>query len=135
MKYASLSLVTLFMLGAFAIGCGNSRPHTVDNDVGPASDMGTGGRDTGPLGGNDTGTATHDTGSAGHDSGPGHDAGHSTGSMCTPNCSTDNDCMSTCPAAASGHSYCCRMNTCYLSSTMTCPATGHDSGGGGGCGG
>jgi hypothetical protein len=139
MKYASLSLITLYLCGAFAIGCGSSRPHSVDVDSGPGpqTDMGPG-HDSGPSPGTDMGiTPPRDTGPLPpHDTGPlpPHDSGGG-GRMCTPSCTSDAQCQGTCPNAPPSSVNCCMAGHCYVSHTAMCPApVGHDSGSGG-CGG
>ena len=133
MKYATLSLIAVsVLLSALAIGCGSSRPHSdVDTgpvthmDAGPGTDMGLPGRDMGPVITPDTGPG-HDA-FVGHDApNPGRDAGG--GGTCVSSCTSDTQCAGTCGTPTSGTSYCCMASRCYLSRTMVCPATGHDSG-------
>ena len=138
MKYATLSLIAVSVLfSALAIGCGSSRPHS-DVDTGPVPhmDAGPNGPDMG-LPARDRGTITtpdmgfgHDVGTPGHDAAnPGRDAGSP--GMCVSSCTSDTQCAGTCGTPASGTSYCCMASRCYLSRTMACPTTGHDSGAGG----
>ena len=137
MKYATLSLIAVsVLLSALAIGCGSSRPHS-DVDTGPVThmDAGPNGTDMG-VPGRDMGTVTTPDTGFGHDAAVGHDAflarpDAGSSGMCVSSCTSDTQCAGTCGTPASGTSYCCMASRCYLSRTMMCPVTGHDSGGGG----
>jgi hypothetical protein len=113
-----------------------------DAGGGPTPDTGghvIPGTDTGTTGSQDVGVGSNDTGvvSTG-DTGTGTGAGDAPSGTCAPNCSSDSDCQSTCPAV-SGALNCCDPGSgvCFTSSESVCPdqvpeggTSGTGSGGG-----
>lgn len=119
------------LLSAAATACAaNGEPDVGDGDDagGPVTDSGgygggdsTSGGDSASSGydsgSSDTGTTTYDTGTT--------DTGTTTG-VCTPSCTSDQECESSCPAAPSGGTNCCDTSSgvCFANTSSTCPASG-----------
>ena len=129
MKLASISVVTVSLLVCFAtMGCSSGRqaPHT-DSGV---THMDAG-RVAVPDGGgtHDTGIVPQDTGVIPRDTG----TPRADGGTCSAACTTSASCTTACGAAPTGSVRCCDTSTsrCFVSHTATCPAPGHDAGGGG----
>ena len=117
-------LATCLVAGCATADTSGDGTYTGATDTGVKADESGPPSDTGGSPTDDTGAPTDDTGS------PTDDTGSDGGGVCTPKCTTDFDCDSTCPAASSGNANCCDTATgvCYVSATA-CPApTSPDSG-------
>jgi len=130
MKLASISVVTVSLLVFFAsAGCSTGRQTT--HTDGGVSHMDAGRvvvPDTGAP--HDTGIVPHDTGVIPRDTGGGP---RPDGGACSAPCTSSGSCTTACGAAPTGSVRCCDSSTmrCFISHTATCPAPGHDAGGGG----
>jgi hypothetical protein len=126
--------ITSSLVLALVAACSGSQGGFTQDGGAPAADTGVS-----VLG--DTGTATGDTGTyiPPADTGTGTPTGDTgtisvdgpTGTgQCTPNCKTDSDCQSSCPAVA-GALNCCDTSSgvCFTSSEAMCPDQSGTEGG------
>lgn len=124
MKYTTASKYA-FAIGALfvAVACSSeSKKPSADEDESSNTDD----SNTDDGTGNDDGTSGDTTNPGTTDPGT-TDPGNQ---VCTPSCTSDSDCQSTCPSTG-GATACCDLstNTCFNSTEATCPAPASDDAG------
>jgi hypothetical protein len=101
------------LAGIAACGGSNSSYPAFANDSGFGTD--------GTISGDDAGNGSSGGGSS--------SGGSSGGGTCASNCTSDQECQNSCPAAPSGSVNCCDVGsgTCMMMNQATCPAAADGS--------